>query len=228
MKRTWVILASVAALAIGVYVTGHSWAQNQPQYAGQTPTAGPRTRIALINLTAVIRNYNKYKNATANMKRNIEAVQETLKTKRKAILDKQAAAQQAGLTPEQKEQIGRELRAMERDFEDASADFKQRLQKEEMDVLVQVYHEVEDVVKRYAVNYDIDLVMHYSDVPAEEANSPAAVARRASTAACMPMYITTGMDITSAITNILNQNLAAGTAPANGAVQPAGYQQPGH
>jgi len=225
VKKTWVILAGVAALVVGVYCTSHTLAQAQQQPTGQAAASGPRTRIALINLAAVIRNYNKYKNATANMKRELEGVQETLKTKRKAITDKQAIAQQPNLSPEQKEQLARELRSMERDFDDASADFKQRFQKEDMEVLVQVYQEVKDVVLRYAANYDIDLVMQYSDVPPEEANTPAAIGLRIRTNACLPMCAAAGMDITTAITNILNQNLAANPAAQNGAVQPAGYQQ---
>ncbi len=221
MKKTGVILAAVATVIAGVYVTSQGLAQGQIQQTGATSVGAQRTKVALINLMAVIRNYNKYKNATANIKREFENAQQVMKTKRAAILEKQGQVQSPTLTPEQKEEVVRQLKAMERDYQDAADDLKQRLEKEQVDLLVQIYHEIEDAVRRYAVNYDLDLIVQYSDAPPEEANNSAVIARRALNAACMPIYIAQGLDITTAVTNILNQNLSAAGAPTNGVAQPA-------
>ena len=218
MKKTLAILAGVVTVVAGICFGGYGLAQQQT-YAQPANSAGaPRTRIALINLMAVVRNYDKYKNATANIKRQYEEAQNTMKAKRAAILDLQGRAQAPGITPEQKEQYARQLRSLEREFQDQGEDIRQRLEKEQMELLVQVYKEVEDMVTRYARNYDIDLVMHYSDVPPEEAQTTAAIARRAGNNACMPMYIAAGMDISTAITNIMNQSLSGNGAGA--ATQP--------
>ena len=222
MKKTWVILASVVALAVGIYVASQGWAQQQQPYTAAASASAPRTHIALLNLMAVIRNYDKYKNGTANLKREIEGAQQALKSKQAALLEKRGQAQSPTLTTAQKEQLIHDMKALERDYQDAADDFKQRVETENMNLLVQVYREVEDATKRYAANYDFDLVLHYSDAPPEEANNQSSIVRRAGNNACVPLYIAPGLDITNAITSILNQNLSAGSAPAsNGQAVPA-------
>lgn len=223
MKRTWVILTGVAVLAVGVYVASPGRAQQQQPITAAVGAGGPRTRIALVNVASIIRNYEKFKNANANIKSEALNLDATLKAKKQAILDRQTQAQNsaANLSPEQKTQMAHDLRAMERDFDDQAADMKQHLQKEELELMVQVYRELEDTVKAYALSADLDLVLQYSDVPPEEANNPNAVARRVGTPGTMPIYVNAGMDITNAIIGIMNQNLrtaapAAGTQPAVG------------
>jgi Skp family chaperone for outer membrane proteins len=214
VKKIWVLLAGVAVLAVGVYVASPGRAQQQQPYTAATTAGGPRTRIALVDVLAVLRNYDKMKNARANLKREIENTDATLKAKKQAILDRQTQiqAQAQTLNQDQKNQLTHELRTMERDLEDQAADAKQRIQKEEIDIMAQVYREVQDTVKAYAINAELDVVLQYGDLSPAEATNPAAIAQRSRIPGCMPLFINTGMDITAAITNIMNRNLQTGAA----------------
>ena len=223
MKRTVIILTGLATLAATAYVGSQLRAQNQPQSAGRvqqavaTAAAAPlRTRIAVINLQSVIKQYAKwgtfeqtYKDLYGRYNNEFERKKATgvnLKTQLDQAKDDQA-----------REKIQQQLRALDRDVQDLGEDAKKQLGKLRDEQAVQIYREVEQAVLAYARSYDIEMVLHYSDAVAQaDLYQPANVERKIQTLACMPMYMAPGMDITNAVATMLNQRLGATGAPAPG------------
>ena len=68
-----------------------------------------------------------------------------------------------------------------------------------------------DMAQRYAASQGIELVLHFNDADEKtqpaEFWSPANVARKMQAGACMPLYITQGMDISEALVGMLNSNV---------------------
>ena len=81
-----------------------------------------------------------------------------------------------------------------------------------------LYKEFDEAVRTYARTAGIEMVMHYNDAVLEtDRNSAANIARKMSAGACMPMYLTPGLDISQDIVNTLNAKYpTTATAPAPG------------
>jgi Skp family chaperone for outer membrane proteins len=221
VKRTVIIVTAVATLGATAYLGSQLRAQNQQQNPGQVqqttataPAAPLKTRIAIINLQQVIKQYQKWTNFEKNYK---EAYQyynaEFEKTKAQGVNLKS----QLDKTTDDaaKEKIQQELKALERHVQDLGEAAKKQLSKMRDEQAVQIYREVEEAVRYYARANDIEMVLHYNDaiVPADLYNS-VNVERKLQTGACMPMYYAPGLNITDTIAMMLNQRLSTTAAPA--------------
>ncbi len=238
MKRTVAIVAGLATLGAGVYVGSCLWAQAPagrpagaaPAAAG-TPAAAPqplRTRIGLLNLSYVVKNYTKWSAFQEEFKKDYKVFEEQAKQK-KADLDRwQEHIKKPGLDAAGREQADKEIRRLTREIQDIDADAKAKLSKKNDDQLIVIYKEVRDMVQRYAQAHDLELVLHYNDATTkEEYDTPMNIARKMSAGACMPMYIPAGMDISYDVVNSLNAafrqaNPGAAAAPAGGAAPGGG------
>lgn len=221
MKRTVGILAGVATLAAGVYLGSQLWAQPGAPYTQAVPPrpsappgsgAAPRTRIALINLGQVIKNYQKYKNFEGDIKKESDWFQSQLDMKKKQVGECQARmATTADSTA--RDTCEKQIKTCQREMEDLVNDRNQRLGKKEFEQLVQTYKEVKDAVEAYARSNDIELVVHYNDGVDQDAYLPMVFQRHLANGACWPMYVAPGMDITGIITSNLNSRVMT-AAPA--------------
>jgi Skp family chaperone for outer membrane proteins len=221
VKRTVIVLTAAATLGVTAYLGSQLRAQNQQQNQGQVrqatataPVPPVRTRIAIINLQQVIKQYRKWTDFEQNYKSHYayyNAEFEKRKTQGvslKSQLDK--ATDDAA-----KENIQQQLKKLEREVQDLGETAKRDLSKMRDEQAVQIYREVEEAVKYYARANDIEMVLHYNDaiVPADLYN-PVNIERKLQTGACMPMYSAPGMNITDTIAMMLNQRLGATAAPA--------------
>src|SRR4051794_12795758 len=77
VKRTVAVLLGVLALGVVAYM-GKVWAQTgaRPAGAPAAAAAGPRAKIALINLGHVLRNYEKVKNYNDDLKTTVKPFQD--------------------------------------------------------------------------------------------------------------------------------------------------------
>jgi len=92
--------------------------------AAPTAAPGARSRIALINLTYVVKNYEKFKSFQEELKKAVEPFQ-AKDTSLKAEGDKIAKdAQTPNTTAEKREQIERKLKDIQRAIEDKDFLFK--------------------------------------------------------------------------------------------------------
>lgn len=214
MKRTVGILTGVAALAVGVYLGGQSLAQSNNQYpAGTAAAAAPlQTRIAVVNIGQVFKNYQKCKTFQAEIKQQAQTMQQNIDGRRAQALAAQKEMENPQTPPARKEQLERDLRRLQREYQDATEEAKQQLAKHEFEQLVQTYKEIEEAVQVYARTYAIELVLQYADPDSQEKYLPAYFQQRLSNRACMPLYLDPRMDITANITAMLNQRMASSPA----------------
>jgi Skp family chaperone for outer membrane proteins len=221
----------VAAVGVGAYV-GNVWAQ--PTGARPTaPTGGagsasaaaasPRTRVALINLSHVIRSYEKFKAYQLEIKDSIRPFQDkegTIK-QRAETLAKEAQAQTT--STQRREQIEKELKDLQRSHEDLKNDFQKVMGKKQEDQLVILYGDVYNVAARHAAAHNFDMVLHYNDGNTREERWAAQnVARKMQAGALVPLYYSAGMDISEDIIRTLNDMYKTNRAgPAAGGSPPA-------
>jgi Skp family chaperone for outer membrane proteins len=217
VKRIVGLLAGVATLGVGVYWTSHLWAQqgNYPQNRG---TMAPlQSKVYVINLGQVIKNYAKFKSFEEQLKAESQTINRDLENKRAQAIAKQKEIENPALSPAAKDELVKEVKRMERDMQEIVEDAKQKIAKREFDNLVQIYREVQAAVETYARAYAIELVLQYSDAVGADVYTPANFQHKLSNRACMPIYVDPRMDITEPVTAMLNQKLAS-----SGATQPRG------
>jgi Skp family chaperone for outer membrane proteins len=219
------IVAVLALLAAGWYVGNQLWAQAQP------PAAPPplRTRIGLVNIARVFKNYRKadqFNKQVADHLKNLDTQQ--LVPIRTAIGKIQADAAKPETTSAQKEQMEREMRKLQLSYREKEEDIRKTIAQESGAMMVQLYREVESAVASFARSHDYELVFFYTD-PTDPANpyDPLGLQRKLAIGGALPMYAAAGMDLTNAITDMLNRSVAGSGAGTGTGVQPAGYRPPG-
>jgi Skp family chaperone for outer membrane proteins len=210
-------VAGALALGVAVYAGSRLSAQN----TGATRPAAPQTRIALINLPYVIKNYEKYKSFIKEMQEEDKKYVEQIKTK-KDIQEKKA--KEAAATPDaaKKEALEQEGRNLQRDIEDLAAKARKEMNKRGSDMMVQVYKEIRDAAWRHAQSNNFDLVLHFEDgSTAEEMNSAAVIMRKMNAGGCIPLHWNPALDISGHVLYALNAAYAGATgkpaAPASAA-----------
>jgi Skp family chaperone for outer membrane proteins len=217
VKRAFGILAGLATLGIVAYVGSRGWAQGQqanPTYtqpaAAAATTAAPqaaplRTRIAVVNLLQVIKNYQKCKVCEDSIRQEFSLLDKQFEEKKKLFQTYKVQYDNPQTPANTHDELERKMKALQREMQDMDEEAKQRLNKQRGDLAVTLYREIEDAVQCYAKAYDIELVLHYNDaaVPNEMYN-PLNVQRKIQSGGCTPMYVAPGMDITMAIVGNLN------------------------
>jgi hypothetical protein len=185
-----------------------------------------RTRIALLNLSHVLRNYEKVKTFQEEMKKAVEPY-----STREAVIKKQAEPlekrrMQPGTTPQERDQIEKQLKDLQRQLEDLKTDFNKMIGTQNEKQLVQLYFEVRDVASKYAQAHNFDAVFHYNDaVDGTEYWSGPNIMDKLRARSMVPLYYPAGMEISQDIINTLNaayrSNQTAPRAPAPAPAAPA-------
>jgi Skp family chaperone for outer membrane proteins len=225
-------MAGVAAVGLAAYLGSKLWAQPQPGAApaagagAAAPAAQPlRTRVALINLSKIIKEYQKFAAFREQFKTEYKVYEDKLNALNKQGEALRAEQQNPKTTPERREQIERDIKNLQRQGQDINDEMKATLGKREGDMLVIIYKEIQQAAQFYARARDIELVLHYNDVTGGmDPFNPLNVQRKLTTDGLTPLYETPGMDITDMITQMLNdkyrrdmQTTAAPAAAPNGA-----------
>jgi Skp family chaperone for outer membrane proteins len=223
-------ILALSVVALGAVVcAGRLWNQagaNPPGTpAAPAPAAGPpRTRIALINIGHVVRNYEKFKVYEDQIKAAFKGFQDREGGIKKKAEDLAKEAQKVGTTDQRKEAIKTELKGLGRQLEDVQNEFKQSMGKQQEQQLVALYSDVRVIAERFAVEKSYDLVLHYNDAVEEKDYwSGANVARKMQAGALIPLYYPAGTDVSQEIINRLN---AVHKANASRPATPAGPAAP--
>lgn len=217
MKRTIGILAGMATLGIGVYLGSQVFAQQ----GGRPSTAAEplRTRIAVVNLVQVLKKYSKFQACDAELKQQISKAKAELDPYEKQIKEKQAKAQLPDASAADREALKRDIERLTLQYREKVEDADKAFMKRSGELAVQIYHEVEDAVDVFAKSNAIELVLMYNDAlksQRDEFYSPPYVQQRLKMPnAFMPMYVDPRMDITEAITQMLNRRVAGGYSGSN-------------
>jgi Skp family chaperone for outer membrane proteins len=185
---------SVCLILGALLLAGRSWSETKKE------ARRPRSRIALLNLSHVIRNYDKFKNYQKAMK----AAVAPFSAKEKAI-----RAELEKLNKEEFE-VARTARrgALQQELEDLKNKFQTTMARKQGKQLKTLYKDIQEAARRYAQAHDIELVLHYNDASDKKDYwSEANVARKMQAGACMPLYAADGLDISKEILTMLNEKL---------------------
>jgi Skp family chaperone for outer membrane proteins len=206
VKKSMVLALSLLSLGVAAYFGR--------QVGGQTtaparPAATAQTRIAMLNLRWVIKNYAKYQTFIDQMKKEEEGYLKQLQEKQKLLESKAKEAEKLGidkLSPQDKERLETEVRNIQRDMDDIKLKAQKEVRQKSQDEMVKVYKEVRDAAYRHAQSQGFDLVLHFEG-PADknEVDSPVLVTRNMNAGGCVPLYWNPSLDISGHVLNALNQ-----------------------
>jgi Skp family chaperone for outer membrane proteins len=226
VKRTVTIAAGLAALGVVAYIGSHLSAQ-----APSTAAPPAQTRIAVVNLLNVIKGYGKAKFYDGELEEarkpyvaKAEELKQALVSWQNYLADPKNAPQ---LTDDKKQEGEKNIVNIKRQLEDLDKEARKALSKKREQQVVQLYKEIDEHVKRYAVANGFHLVLSYFEpVTSADLFSGANITRKlegmSMGGSCNPMYYADGMDISGPIIESLNRAYggAAAAAPgANGAHQ---------
>jgi Skp family chaperone for outer membrane proteins len=211
VKSKLIALAVLVPLMAAVYIGGRS--------SAQTPAPTPRplqTRIGLLNMVQVLKNYKKFQGIEDNIKHYAQGVEKSLEPFRTELIRLKTIYQDEKTSEEEKKKIEHRMRQLQLDAQYKEEEAKKELIKMNGDAAVQIYKEVEDAVNLYARSNNLELVLFYNDaVTAEDFYHPANLQRKLTQpAAVMPIFVTPGMDISNQIAANLNAKVTAGGAAA--------------
>jgi Skp family chaperone for outer membrane proteins len=208
----------MATLGIGVYLGSQVWAQQGAGQGAAVSREPLKTRIAVVNLRQVLKNYKKFKNAQEDIKKKIEQAQKEFKPLEDQVTVKQARLKVQDISNAEREQIERELKKLLTEGQDKKEEISKTIRTFAGEISIQIFKEIEDAVNLVATHNAIELVLTYNDFNKDERDNyynPSSVQQKLMTAPLMPMYIDPRMDITSMVTDMLNRKVAMNTSPGN-------------
>jgi Skp family chaperone for outer membrane proteins len=222
VKRTAGIVAGVVALCLVGYIGSRLAADPPKAPATGTPAAPqPQTKVAVLNLSYVIKNYKKWEQFQADYKKKLETFDTQLKPEKEKYEGWEKEMKKAEVSAATKEEIGKKMREIQRVMQDKAEDYKKVLAEMEGNSFTTIYNDVKNMTERYARSKGIELVMHYNDGTTEaEVNAPTNIGRKMGQGACFPLYTAPGMDISQDVLKYLNAALAS--APTE-YTKPAGH-----
>jgi Skp family chaperone for outer membrane proteins len=202
---------------MAILVSHRLWAQTTPARP-VVPTA--TTKVALINIAYVIKNYDKFKAFNEEMKVAVKPFQDR-DVKLKGDGEKLAKeAQDVKTTAERREHIERQLKDLQRGVEDNKTEAQKTVGKKQEEQLRILYMDIRSVVERYAGAHGFDMVLHFNDaLTTQDYWNPRNIARKIQADGLMPMYYASSLDISNHIVATLNASYktaapAASNAPA--------------
>lgn len=220
-------LLGIGALALATAGIGFVASKITAQNTGAVRPAEARSKVALLNLSHVLKNYTK----AMAIQNELKDMFQPLQTRQKAkAAQMQQLAKEAQAKPDQREILERQARAIKRELEDLDNEAQTLLGKKQDETLVNLYKEVQDASSRVAMASGFDMVLHYNDATTSaDYWSPANIARKFQAGACMPLYFTPGTDISADVINALNTAYSKanpGAGAAGSGVTPTGATAP--
>ncbi len=217
-KRLFSLLLVTAVLSGLALLTSQTVAQapnNQPAAAASQPT----TRVAVINLSYVVKNYDKYVDFSTHMKKQVEVYEERVKGKKAAYDAIIKEASKPEVTQDQRLKYERDIKGVQREIEDITNEGKRYVGQKSDEQMVILYREIQDTAIRYANARGYEMVLHFNDAPSNtpEYYSPGNIARKMQAGAMMPLYIHPALDISPLVKETLNQGYAQWKAKQGGA-----------
>ncbi len=218
---------SFACLSAAVLISGFgAWVVAQPpgkngtiQQTGgtvaTTPTAAPGTRVAVINMNNVLKLYAKAQMLNNQIKNKVQTYAQQMNQKKQEITALQAELTKPTTTPQMREKIEKDILAIQRVLQDLDNEARKVISKEQEGVAVQIFREIETVVKAVAVANGFDLVLSYPDATTDaEMYSQDNVIRKMANQAAIPIYYRPHIDLTDAVVKTLNTSFPVAAQPA--------------
>jgi Skp family chaperone for outer membrane proteins len=194
--------------------------------AGPARAQAPQqTKVATINMLVVMKGYKKFDIFRVEMEKLAQPYKDENKKLQDMFKGWKSVAEDPKKSDKEREDAQKYLVQLKRQIEDNSANASKLLGAREDEKVVQIYHEIQDAVKRYALSNGIHVVLQYTEMTSEPEIYTAANIKRklqsAQVGACTPMYVADGVDISQAVVSMLNTPFTA-AAPAAPAAGPGG------
>jgi len=207
-KRIAFIAAGALVLCVGVYFSTKLWAQQPAQPPAQT-------RVGILNLGYVLKNYQKVDAYTVEMKEHFNRFDAALKAKKTEIDGRNKQIADPALA-NQKEALEKEVKKLQREMEDMNNDMKKFIAEKTDKQMVTIYQEIQEAAARYAVAHNLDLVLTHIDAVNEaDYLNPMNVMGKMQQRACMPLYYNKSMDVSKDIVTALNASYKPATTPVS-------------
>ncbi len=198
MTRKLFAVGLVGVLLVAA-VWGMSLGQSQGRYQA---VGGTETRIGLVDLNHVFRNYQKYMQLTEQLKADLKGREqeiEQLRTQLTQVLNQRDQYRPDSAEYRQfDEQIARTKAQLELKLSGTRREFQQR----DAQLVYQTYHEVEAVIQQVARSRGLTLVLQQARIEKVDPSDPREVFRLVNR---QVLFAIPGMDITDLVLSELNR-----------------------
>ena len=196
------ILQVVAALLLLNVAALTLWSRAAPP----PPVARP-TRVAVFDLTRVIKNYDKYKAYQIELAKKMDPFQKRDRELKEEGGKLAEEANEVNLTADLRALIEKKLTKLQRKIEDNKTEAQAVLVKAQERQLVSLYTDVEAVARRIAKQRGYDLVMHYNGAPGKEEWSAQSITRKTQAGPLVPIFVEPNLDLSDAILIELHKDM---------------------
>jgi Skp family chaperone for outer membrane proteins len=195
-----------------------------PPPAPSTTTAPPPapTRVAVVNINKVLKDYKRAQKLNNDIKEKVQQYAQKMDLMRKRISESQAQMTHPTTPPQQREQIEKNILALNRELQDLDNQARKDIGKEQGEIAVAIFKEIEGVIQAVAATNNFDLVLSYPDATdPNEQYLQDNIVRKLAAQAAMPLFYKPHIDLTPAVITTLNYRYpvaaAPGTAPSTAA-----------
>jgi Skp family chaperone for outer membrane proteins len=205
--RTTLISAVCAALALAAFTLTYSHAQQpvQQQAPRGTASAAGQHGVAVVDITFILENYARLKQAGDKFKADVENTGKRFKGEQEALM--KSAERLNALKPGSED-----YKKLEEELAQKGSDLKVQASLEEKDfaeresqMYLAAYREVQNVIRVYAERNGISLVLRFNGKPVDANNRDAIRSELFKTV----LYNSPSIDITDAILAEMNRGAAA-------------------
>jgi Skp family chaperone for outer membrane proteins len=196
------VAAGVVALVVLAYGRPLSQAAPKPE------RPAPRTRIALLNLTYVIKNYEKFKTFQQEILNDFKSFQEKDEVKKKLLEESSKESQDPKTTEARRKELAKQIKDLEREIQDNNVAAKKAMKQKGDEQMKVLYLDIVDAATRHARSHDFEMVLHYNEATTkEDFYSTENVARKLQAGTLLPLYAAPGLDISQEVAEALNRDL---------------------
>jgi Skp family chaperone for outer membrane proteins len=168
----------------------------------------PQTKVAVVNLSYVMKSYKKWTALQKDHKKMVEDLEVELKSMQDTFEAKQKLIQTIEDDATRK-MLRKELDDLLKRTNKKGDEAKKTFADLEAKSIAVIYKDIQAVSERCAKSHGIDLVMHFNDGTTEdEVNTPINIRRKMYQGALFPLYITPGMDMSKEVLALLNEEKA--------------------
>jgi Skp family chaperone for outer membrane proteins len=186
------------------------------------PTSMPGTRVAVVNINKVLKNYNKAQTLNASIRNKVQFYAKQINDKKDEMQKLQTKLAVPTISPQEKEQFEKQIVNLQRSLQDVDNDARKVISKEQGDIAVSIFKEIEGVVRAVATSNNFDIVLSYPDATDDnEMYTQDNVVRKLAAQAAMPLFYKPHVDMTNAVIQTLNANYPAPVASSAPAVPTA-------
>jgi Skp family chaperone for outer membrane proteins len=208
--KRMLLVATVTMLTLAC-LGGRLLVRGQGQ--AQVPTS---TRVAVVNIGLVFSKYDKAQTYKKEMEKILEPFRAKGEKLKKEIMDWSEYIKHPKFDPKDRERYEQGILNNKRQLEDLDREARAKVGKRQEEQIITLYKDVNDLVKAYALNNGIHLVLAYGEQIEGDLFTFPNINRKMQgmdLGSANPLFFVPGVDISTAIADGLNQSYrAAGTA----------------